>query len=1449
VPPRTEDDILEDLLYSKEKVLEKKEDVTRAAETAYASLQDQAEEINALESGASIDVARKMIHRAAKRMHTDPGARLDKERALFSMYMTGRVDLLNKMKNHFRAQIEAMGGPKMSGTMDLTEGQERVAKKSRQDWYLRPDQAVLMMFREGGLETEDIADLMLNAEIKPWALKPELRKRYEERLAEPQRGPPNIRGEERSLAGKGLNLLVEGVGAAGAIHSGAKEGFLEPVLEATRDVSYEDPGKPPADLSEHPRLQGLAHAVKKSIPMSVLGAVSPPAALIAQATSGGEPAIPLEGPPPEFVGDVPDVMGTRPLVDLAMGKQVRYGGVPVKEGIERLVSGVPVVTPEKEGVGVTTKPGLFKAAAAGMLHGASHPLEPHARAEDIRRNVGLAKDKIESESRRLVQEETPGGSEAETQERAAQIARQLESADVMSLDPSWRQLSQEVRYDPSTYVGALNPFWVAGALTKKGVGAGARLGMKALKARAAAKGGEGIKDLNRLRKAAYGAARTVSATPEATVLDISAAGAKAPEQAEALRNVARGVRVAEDIGARSAEKLEPLRKLMAQGPKAKSEKSKALAQIMVQKMISRADDPPLKALERGAAQRRAEFLDLVGPEDVERQQKIGTEFAEIREEAGLGRYIDEATGELRERPLRENWMSTRERAWTPEREKFEQLFGDVRTRQSVTRMGAATSAHEKTDPLHALLDAAAQNEAEIRETGRRLPIHEKLQVARRVLEANDRIAVVPRPRVATVSRQLFGARKAVERLEKEAAKLAEEKLALRGRVGVAFETKDELETGARALKREGDPVWVQDREAKTAAKRVYSGQKRTLEKVAQEHHRTLVKLENARKAVAKLQEELPEAVNDMKNLDLELDRLTEEWGEDAVILSLPDTAAVNAGRKGVEPLADIFEIATGTVGESNTLTQTIIVPRPARQWIDAMTIGAGIRRDDGLQAVRDFARHFSPAVAYPMKGIVRPINRLWRMGKTVFFPPYHLMNSAGGFGIIVNAHGVRGLNPKLHKAAIQGALLSGGLFEEAMRAEKFRLRSGYIGTIGEFLDLAKTLGQMDLHKARLELGMPAFGPLDKVAKTVEETLGFLRPPGALGRWSEKLGFPKISPIGITRVTDNYMKFGVFLGFLNDPKNLNDVIRAADLTAEFAGNYNRMGSFEKSVMREGMGFYGWYRFILPRVLKSTFTHPGRMANVARGRQFLTERYGDQAVVLADAMGSWAREWGFPGPPGVQPEETRDPLLGTHQFAMGIMEDIQQMGFSLARQIMAPAGLDEDQGPAHFLGPIPQLIYESVVGIDLTTGRPIPELLSQEHNEFGLWKEGTSGARSEYAKKTVAGRFMWGFVERPSRLYHNVAQLYRREGMPAMTADMYMRLKAGQDLAGFDHTLAGFGYMLQQAGIDPGWLGFEAKSVGGFLDPSMPFVPARWKFEDSARNLRLDLLRGQRAKVGQ
>jgi hypothetical protein len=482
-----------------------------------------------------------------------------------------------------------------------------------------------------------------------------------------------------------------------------------------------------------------------------------------------------------------------------------------------------------------------------------------------------------------------------------------------------------------------------------------------------------------------------------------------------------------------------------------------------------------------------------------------------------------------------------------------------------------------------------------------------------------------------------------------------------------------------------------------------------------------------------------------------------------------------------------------TAGVARAGTKAYLLPTPVAKRLETLQVTNRVQKKtygDHLKALN--------------KHINRPINRFWRGSRTLTSMPYYFKNAMGGFGLATLAHGTRAFDPKLQKTAIQAALMSGHWDDEALRSIKWVTNKGHETTLGAVLDSAARVGVVDISDARIGLGLEKANFLDAAVAKAERIYD--------------IGGP-ISPKNLNRMIDNYQHLVAYLGFLDD-LSPGGIARATALTAQFAGDYKRLSKFEKEVLREGFGFYSWYRFIFPHVLNQTLESPHVMANWARFKDYLGSQYGEAGPAFAEGMPKWSRNFGFPAPWSAQGREEGTAMnLEDHanQFSIAIMEDPWYMGYSLAPALTSFMGSrsPSDQALADLLGPLPShAVTFLLTGKDSKTGRPVPGWLP-----YGVLDDTTGGEKWEAIKASGMGQLGYGMIDRPYESLENIWRLYAQNGPPGVADDLAMRIKAGRDWMGLDHVAAkGIELTL---GKDSGMY-FEPRSLGGPFQTGLPFT---------------------------
>jgi hypothetical protein len=399
-----------------------------------------------------------------------------------------------------------------------------------------------------------------------------------------------------------------------------------------------------------------------------------------------------------------------------------------------------------------------------------------------------------------------------------------------------------------------------------------------------------------------------------------------------------------------------------------------------------------------------------------------------------------------------------------------------------------------------------------------------------------------------------------------------------------------------------------------------------------------------------------------------------------------------------------------------------------------------------------------------MQEYVRTPQRIWRFNKTMTVPISRLRDAIGNFGLTTVAHGLKAADPRLVKGAAETALVAAGLGDEKALSSVYRLRSGKKITLKEGLDLMKRLGI--INQDGLRFGMESSRGATKIGRGLQKIDAGL----------QKLG-TAMGTVPLARVADNYQKAAVFLGFLEDttPQAL---AKALDLTAKYAGDYRRLTNVEKSFLKEGFGFYAWHRFIVPHLMTQLVEHPQRLAFYEKLHRAAEREFGDEEMYGAESIPKHTQNVGVTSPEFAQPPKE------SGKRARTVLDDPASMLVGYG-----------NQDPATMISPFVELLV-GMAGRDIKTGDKIERLNIDSMREF---------------LNSAAGKFAVSYIDRPTKAYMNLINLYRQNGYEEEAESLEARYQAGRDFAMLDHLVGAL-------------LDFQAKSKGVPGAPTYIFNPA-------------------------
>lgn len=400
-----------------------------------------------------------------------------------------------------------------------------------------------------------------------------------------------------------------------------------------------------------------------------------------------------------------------------------------------------------------------------------------------------------------------------------------------------------------------------------------------------------------------------------------------------------------------------------------------------------------------------------------------------------------------------------------------------------------------------------------------------------------------------------------------------------------------------------------------------------------------------------------------------------------------------------------------------------------------------------------------------MQEYVRTPQRIWRFNKTMAVPISRIRDAIGNFGLTTIAHGMKAADPRLMKAAGETALVAAGLGNEKALSSLYRLRSGKEITLRQGLDLMNRIGV--INQDALRFGMESSRGATKIGRGLQKVDAGL----------QKLG-TAMGTVPLARVADNYQKAAVFLGFLEDttPQAL---AKALDLTAKYAGDYRRLTNVEKSFLKEGFGFYAWHRFIVPHLMTQLVEHPQRLAFYEKLHRAAEREFGDEEYYGAESIPKHTQNVGVTSPEFAQPPKE------SGKRARTVLDDPASMLVGYG-----------NQESAAMIGPFVNLLVEATYSRDPKTGDKVEPINVSSLREF---------------LTSAAGKFAVSYIDRPTKAYMNLINLYRQNGYEDEAESLEARYQAGRDFAMLDHLVGAL-------------LDFQAKSKGVPGAPTYIFNPA-------------------------
>lgn len=388
----------------------------------------------------------------------------------------------------------------------------------------------------------------------------------------------------------------------------------------------------------------------------------------------------------------------------------------------------------------------------------------------------------------------------------------------------------------------------------------------------------------------------------------------------------------------------------------------------------------------------------------------------------------------------------------------------------------------------------------------------------------------------------------------------------------------------------------------------------------------------------------------------------------------------------VTSMADDFGQATSGPGLRRLRTEQMRLPKPLLDTLKTTYFP---------EAVADQLDKTSVIWGDPQGflGGLRKINSLFKAVVTAT-PSFHATNLQGNAGMmyaagmdakeIAKAYDPATSVPELHALMDQGRLPAASVTKvlgmknavrkraeavaENLDALRNRPIAGSKFTVGQAFDAAKQYNLFGSSEAQVLYDMVSAKP--GVMRTAADVTRFVG----------------------SRYIEDPARWGMLLDQLKKGESLE---RAVLFTKNHLLDYNELTDFEKALRDYGVApFYSWFRKVVPQLVASTATRPGRI-------NILQDVYGAPERFTGDvAMPEWMREEGYVPRVGLNPlrEDFLQRTEGETPGSVGVMRAANPL-LELNRAT-SPAS-----AATGLLGPIPRAVLEGLTKRDLRTGTPL------------------------------------------------------------------------------------------------------------------------------------------------
>lgn len=494
-------------------------------------------------------------------------------------------------------------------------------------------------------------------------------------------------------------------------------------------------------------------------------------------------------------------------------------------------------------------------------------------------------------------------------------------------------------------------------------------------------------------------------------------------------------------------------------------------------------------------------------------------------------------------------------------------------------------------------------------------------------------------------------------------------------------------------------------------------------------------------------------------------------------------------------LDEIVQRLAGEVGTKKGLQQ-VIVPREIYETLHTL---APAIPSKSQRAISDMTK--------AVGSVIIPMNTFWRYAQTIPNFAFSTRNLISSVGLHSMSHGLAAFNPATVGKSMAASFMAASGSPKARKALskiKWRTLDGNTTDMGWIAKQAEELGLIqNMEKQALEAvgtaegitSLPLRG-LDLIAGFGGETIAGKFNPLYLA-----------SPKYLATATENYQHLMSFAAFL-EGTSPHQIAKAFRLASKATANYAQVGAWERGLLRHTLGFYGWNRFILPMMAKKLFTDTARVNAWARTIGGVQRWFGKDSPYSYKGESQWVN-W------GIHREKigNRIPQVGTHEYALGVIENPLSFGYGFLPAVAKSFGLNMQEGPEmwQMLGPLVHFGIEAVTGRDLMSGEQLPPIYKPSELPSNLQ------------------RILWQTVKRPVSQITDIRDLYFRDARRYDKAlDLDLRYRVGRTFLGLDNIIASA-------------MGAEGRSMGGMLDPASGGVPFMMQYptniiEQGARKMR-------------